>query len=62
MEFKVGDVVVLKSGGPPMTIYRIMSQGSVWCTWFDGSGKPTDKEYPVEALSYADDWRNNVDK
>jgi len=33
----VGDVVVLKSGGPPMTIRRIQTvfqRKSIWCTWF----------------------------
>lgn len=33
MEFKAGDVVVLKSGGPRMTITSIDRQ-SAECTWF----------------------------
>jgi len=35
-DFKVGDVVQLKSGGPKMTIDRIsVTQAS--CTWFEGT-------------------------
>jgi len=39
-EFKIGDVVTLKSGGPAMTIDEIlgMSEGSkacIKCYWFD---------------------------
>jgi uncharacterized protein YodC (DUF2158 family) len=35
-DFKLGDVVQLKSGGPKMTIDRIsVSQAS--CTWFEGT-------------------------
>ena len=45
-KFKIGDVVVLKSGGPAMTITNDktgtdFSKGKVWrgrydCKWFDG--------------------------
>jgi uncharacterized protein YodC (DUF2158 family) len=40
-DFKPGDVVELKSGGPPMTIERqAPSAGEGWaCTWFDGAKK-----------------------
>ena len=39
--FKAGDVVGLKSGGPDMTIKRIIPPGEgrdeeAHCTWFDG--------------------------
>lgn len=35
---KAGDVVVLKSGGPKMTISKIhQNHEFVTCTWFDGS-------------------------
>ncbi|WP_081997765.1 YodC family protein [Wocania ichthyoenteri] len=34
-DLKVGDVVVLKSGGPSMTIYQIGNDVS--CKWFDGN-------------------------
>ncbi|MCW5519407.1 DUF2158 domain-containing protein [Aureitalea sp. L0-47] len=35
-ELKVGDVVVLKAGGPSMTIYQI-NGNDVGCKWFDGN-------------------------
>jgi len=34
-QFQVGDVVQLKSGGPNMTVKRLMGIG-VDCVWFDG--------------------------
>lgn len=35
-EFKPGDLVTLKSGGPTMTFDRhIQSEGKVVCVWFD---------------------------
>lgn len=33
MDLKVGDVVILKSGGPPMTVNCIHEQ-NVDCVWF----------------------------
>jgi uncharacterized protein YodC (DUF2158 family) len=44
VEFKKGDVVRLKSGGPEMTVEntgeRAMIGGqAVWCTWFENSGR-----------------------
>ncbi len=35
MAFKVGDVVVLKSGGPEMTV-AVLDKDHVWCQWFGG--------------------------
>jgi uncharacterized protein YodC (DUF2158 family) len=32
--FKVGDIVQLKSGGPPMTISDLRKNGKVSCSWF----------------------------
>jgi uncharacterized protein YodC (DUF2158 family) len=34
-EFKIGDVVLLKSGSPKMTINDMLEDGKVECTWFD---------------------------
>lgn len=44
MEFVPGDVVQLKSGGPPMTVERIGKDSqnqdeTVYCTWFEKVGK-----------------------
>jgi uncharacterized protein YodC (DUF2158 family) len=35
--FKDGDMVELKSGGPKMTIMEIDDQGGLTCQWFSGS-------------------------
>ena len=55
-DFKKGDVVRLKSGGPLMTVvqeYSNHSQGpSVSCVWFYES-KPNEGTFVVEALSLA---------
>ena len=35
MTFQIGDVVVLKSGGPKMTVQYIdRKDGDVYCVWF----------------------------
>ncbi len=41
-KIKLGDVVRLKSGGPTMTVYQILGDGSVMCRWFasDSGAEP----------------------
>lgn len=49
-QFKVGDVVSLKSGGYPMTITRGTNhEGTVECGWFNHQGLCSDT-VPAEAL------------
>jgi len=38
MNFQVGDVVKLKSGGPAMTVKEVSDRGII-CNWFDQDGK-----------------------
>lgn len=38
---KIGDVVMLKSGGPEMTIQSIDSEDHVVCYWFEVEGFPS---------------------
>lgn len=59
--FKTGDVVVLKSGGPQMTVEKYkfelvdmyssrISDHIVWCTWFDNESKLVRHEFEQESL------------
>lgn len=54
MDFKVGDTVVLKSGGPKMTIRsRQKDDGGWWCVWFNntnGSWELKGHEFKPETL------------
>jgi len=36
MNFKEGDVVQLKSGGPSMTVKQLCRDGDLQCAWFTG--------------------------
>jgi uncharacterized protein YodC (DUF2158 family) len=57
-EFKKGDVVVLRSGGPPLTVTSVYTtrnwpwsepQAWVQCEWFDG-GEHDYESFVPEAL------------
>lgn len=52
MAFKIGDIVVLKSGGPRMTIMQAESGKHVLTTWFAGAKKETGT-FPAETLDAA---------
>jgi uncharacterized protein YodC (DUF2158 family) len=49
MPFKTGDVVRLKSGGPPMTVTGMSQTGSVICQWF-WNNKMESGSFPPDAL------------
>ena len=53
-EFKKGDTVRLKSGGPPMTVTQsgksMYGQELVWVVWFDEKNIKHDDTFPPEAL------------
>ena len=59
-EFKIGDVVSLKSGGPIMTIttighlYGDNEQVHAWCTWFKSKNETHTDNFPIEAIKLAD--------
>jgi len=58
--FEIGDVVRLKSGGPPMTVTQVgirhmTGQMTVWCTWFDAKNTPQDGTFPPAALETDED-------
>lgn len=49
-EFKIGDTVQLKSGGPIMTIETInKGEGMAWCVWFDGPD-PKQRHFHIGTL------------
>jgi uncharacterized protein YodC (DUF2158 family) len=52
--FKPGDVVVLKSGGPPMTVSQCDQDSfggemTVWCSWFE-KNKPMKDTFPAAVV------------
>jgi uncharacterized protein YodC (DUF2158 family) len=52
LAIKVGDVVMLKSGGPTMTVEWIEGDRA-GCNWFAGT-KPEFKDFPILSLKPAE--------
>ena len=57
-QLKAGDVVVLRSGGPRMTVASVGSKYEggtihVWCEWFDGKHRNMG-EFTPESLKSAE--------
>lgn len=52
--FSVGDVVILKSGGPRMTVARV-ENNKAWCVWFakPDAVDPCGYEFAVALLDHA---------
>ena len=51
--YKVGDTVQLKSGGPVMTVTGVgdnYGTSSVWCSWFTDKGDEKSSTFPIEAV------------
>ena len=59
MNFKIGDVVIVKSGSPPMTIHNIGDYGplgpspGVLCIWFNAGVKNEEVFHPDVLTPYA---------
>jgi uncharacterized protein YodC (DUF2158 family) len=51
--WKIGDVVVLKSGSPKMTVAGVLDDGAVRCDWFDKDGKAQYKVFSGASLEKA---------
>ena len=52
-QFNIGDVVVLKSGGPKMTVEHVdRNTQLLLCGWFDDKMKKQDS-FPPDALERA---------
>ena len=65
-EFKVGDVVQLRSGGPAMTVGAIRDDGTVGaiqddgaleCGWFDSTGNIRVHKFPPGTLVEREGWQ-----
>ena len=49
---KAGDVVMLKSGGPNMTVAWV-AEDEALCEWFDSKGEPRTQRYALIVLQRA---------
>ncbi len=49
MSFSIGDVVMLKSGGPKMTVTYAKDR-EVFCRWFPDHSTDKSASFPPEAL------------
>lgn len=49
-KFYAGDVVELKSGGPPMTVGNRVLYDGVYCTWINERGAPQSYTFPEVCL------------
>ena len=53
MDLKPGDVVILKSGGHPMTVAEV-NDGAVACLWMGGEGDLFRETLPLAVLELAE--------
>lgn len=56
ISFNVGDIVILKSGGPKMTVSYIEPHGDkgvVACTWIDDKGTVQEHDFKAVMLTEA---------
>ncbi len=53
MEFKAGDVVVLKSGGQPLTVAEVNDQ-NIECIWIGEEGELFRETLPAVTLELAE--------
>ena len=57
-ELKIGNVVILKSGGSQMTVSQILDNDKIECDWFDKEGKVQKHIFHKEMLEIDEqtDW------
>ena len=58
-QFRIGDIVQLRSGGPDMTVSHILPSGNAFCVWFDGLERREDT-FPPDVLQLAEREREVV--
>lgn len=55
MQFNLGDVVMLKSGGPNMTVSMVTDDGYITCVWYaHWHNPPLAYDFEPEMLEHAD--------
>ena len=63
-KFKIGDIVILKSGGPEMTIVgesHLIDNGFE-VKWFNMDEELMDSEFPEDALAGEDEYEDAVEE
>ena len=50
--FQLHDTVVLRSGGPVLTVIGFSPQGWVWCQWTRGDLRTLDDKPVIEEASF----------
>ncbi|HFQ4989878.1 TPA: YodC family protein [Vibrio vulnificus] len=53
--FNIGDIVVLKSGGPVMTVTGRDFADELICTWFDSKQELKSGTFPEASVTLEDD-------
>ena len=53
-KFKVGDIVILKSGGPKMTVEDVEAVDTIVCQWFVAGQKLEYGSFPADSLERAE--------
>jgi uncharacterized protein YodC (DUF2158 family) len=61
MDLKPGDVVILKSGGHPLTVAEV-NQDAVSCVWMGGEGDLFRETLPLAVLELAEIEGNDDDE
>ena len=52
-KFEIGNIVVLNSGGPNMTVQQLTDGQKADCVWFDENNDPHDKYFVIDTLKLA---------
>ena len=61
-EFAAGDVVMVKSGGPRMTVSNVgdyYGQPTIWCVWFEGK-QQNESTFAPEILKKVDETQRHT--